>query len=158
MPRRSALTVTLAITATLVASACGGGASAQSPATSSAAAQNPATSAPAAATLPPANTPAATAASTPTAAASTPGTSSSLVAKGKVVWQTAGGDGCQSCHGIDGKGSMAKDGTTAPNVRGATEVKLRDALRGGAALMRDIKLTDDEITAVLAYLTFLDQQ
>jgi mono/diheme cytochrome c family protein len=74
------------------------------------------------------------------------------------VWQTAGGNGCQSCHGANGKGGTATDGTTAPNVTSATEQKLRDALRGGAALMTNLKLSDQEIEAVLVYLQYLDQQ
>jgi mono/diheme cytochrome c family protein len=75
------------------------------------------------------------------------------------VYQTINVTGCQACHGPDGRGGTATDGTTsAPNIRGTTEQKLRDALRGGAALMTNLKLTDDQISAVLTYLTYLDQQ
>lgn len=80
------------------------------------------------------------------------------IALGRKVFQTAGGDGCQSCHGPDAKGQTTKSGTVAPNIRGATERKLRDALAGGAALMTFLKLSDDEIEAVIAYLESLDKQ
>lgn len=149
-------TLTVAIAALMLVSACG-----------SAAVQTPATLAPVVATLPaqsatPAATP--TSAATPTASASpapsssASGSSQSLVAAGKVVFQTVGGVGCQSCHGPDGKGGVAKDGSTAPNIQQATEQKLRDALRGGAALMTNLKLTDADIEAVLAYLAYLNNQ
>ncbi len=93
----------------------------------------------------------------PTASASG---SATVLALGKKVFQTAGpaGKGCQECHGVDGKGSLASDGTQAPNIRGTTEQKLRAALAGSAALMTNIKLSDQEIEAVIAYLQFLDLQ
>jgi mono/diheme cytochrome c family protein len=161
----------LAISALLLTSTCGG-----------AAAQPAATSAPAAATLAPqtssaaatlapqttapapqttaAGTPTASTAATPTAASSASGSSATVVAEGKVVFTTIGpsGKGCQECHGADGKGSTATDGTASPNIRGTTEVKLRNALAGSAALMTNLKLTDRQIEAVLAYLSYLDQQ
>lgn len=94
----------------------------------------------------------------PAGAASPTPNVDAIVALGKKVWETAGGDGCQDCHGADAKGRSTKSGTNAPNVRGATEQKLRDALAGGAALMTFLKLTDEEIDAVLKYLQYLDQQ
>lgn len=92
----------------------------------------------------------------PTAAA-TPGVDA-IVALGKKVYETAGGDGCQDCHGPEAKGRQTKSGTNAPNIRGATEQKLRDALAGGAALMTFLKLSEQEIEAVIKYLEYLDQQ
>jgi mono/diheme cytochrome c family protein len=157
--RPSAVLLTLG----LMAASCGGGAAAHSPATSApVTATLPALSTPLVATLPP-QTAAPTSAATPTtaatAASSATGSPASLVAAGKVVFTTVNGTGCQACHGVDGKGGIGTDGVTqAPNIRGATEQKLRDALRGGAALMTNIKLTDDQITAVLAYIAYLDLQ
>ena len=98
----------------------------------------------------------------PEASASVPpGTSDAdapKLALGRKVFLTAGGDGCVSCHGPEARGQTTKNGTTAPNIRGATERKLRDALAGGAALMTFLKLSDDEIEAVIAYLESLDKQ
>jgi mono/diheme cytochrome c family protein len=83
-----------------------------------------------------------------------------VLALGKKVFETAGGDGCQDCHGSDAKGRATKSGTNAPNIRGATEQKLRDALAGGAALMTFLKkeLTEEQIEAVIKYLQYLDSQ
>jgi len=151
----------LALAAVFVASACGGGAAAQTTAatTAPAAATLPATTA-AAATLPPASAPASSATKTvaPTSTASAP--SNDLVAAGKIVFTTIGpsGKGCQECHGANARGSTATDGTTAPSIVGTTETKLRNALAGSAALMTNLKLTDQQIDAVLAYLAWLDQQ
>lgn len=86
------------------------------------------------------------------------GADAAQVALGRKVFQTAGGDGCQSCHGPDARGQTTKSGTVAPNIRGATERKLRDALAGGAALMTFLKLSDEEIEAVITYLESLDKQ
>ncbi|HZP94968.1 MAG TPA: c-type cytochrome [Candidatus Limnocylindria bacterium] len=86
------------------------------------------------------------------------GADAAQIALGKKVFETAGGDGCQSCHGPDARGQTTKSGTVAPNIRGATERKLRDALAGGAALMTFLKLSDEEIEAVIKYLESLDKQ
>lgn len=66
--------------------------------------------------------------------------------------KTAGGVGCASCHGLDGKGR------SAPYIQGASKVQLRQALAGGAQAMTFIKLNDEEIDAVVAYLAYLSQQ
>lgn len=97
------------------------------------------------------------ASSAPSAASPTPAVDA-LLALGKKVYETAGGDGCQDCHGPGGKGRTTKSGATAPDIRGATEQKLRDALGGGAPLMSFLKLSDPEIEAVLKYLDHLGQQ
>lgn len=83
---------------------------------------------------------------------------SDLLAKGKLIFdKTAGGTGCASCHGLDGKG-QGTAGVGAPDNRGASEEKVRNALAGGVPLMSFIKLTDEEITAVVAYLKYLNEQ
>lgn len=85
-----------------------------------------------------------------------------LLAKGKLIFEkTAGGVGCASCHGLDGKGNPQAG---IPANRGKTEGQLRQALEGitnelgGVPPMAFIKLTDAEITAVVAYLRYLNEQ
>lgn len=77
-----------------------------------------------------------------------------LLALGKLVWEeTAGGVGCQKCHGIDAEGT-----SDAPNVIGAGRTKIATALAGGVVDMNfDEKLTSEEIDAVAAYLAYLVQ-
>ena len=83
---------------------------------------------------------------------------SDLLAQGKLVFEkTAGGVGCAFCHGLDGKGGGIS-GLGAPDIRGAKEAKVRGALIGGVPLMSFIKLSDEEITAVVAYLQYLNEQ
>ena len=155
----------LSVAALFVAAACGGGAAAQSASATSApaAATLPAASSASSATLPPTSAPASAPASSATktvAPSGSPSASSDLVAEGKIVFTTIGpsGKGCQECHGANARGSTATDGTTSPSIVGATEVKLRNALAGSAALMTNLKLTDRQIDAVLAYLAYLDNQ
>ncbi|MBI2854700.1 MAG: cytochrome c [Chloroflexi bacterium] len=82
-----------------------------------------------------------------------PGNTDTLAA-GKLIFEkTAGGVGCASCHGLDGKGG--KSG--APDIRGASEAKVRTAVTGGVLAMSFIKLGDSDITAVAAYLKYLNQ-
>lgn len=96
--------------------------------------------------------------SAPTAVVSLPASpvsSGDSLAKGKLIYEkTAGGVGCASCHGLDGKGNKT---VGAPDNRGATEEKVRAALIN-AAMMNFIKLTDEEITAVVEYLHWLATQ
>lgn len=119
------------------------------------AAPEPASTAPS----PPGTTP-----GSPGAAGAAPGpatpASDPVLARGLKIFQTAGGDGCQDCHGPDAKGRQTKNGTTAPNIRGADEKKLREALAGGAALMTFLKkeLSDEDIEAVIKFLGYLNQQ
>lgn len=76
-----------------------------------------------------------------------------LLEKGKLLYEkTAGGVGCASCHGLDGKGGGA------PYIQGASKAQLRQALAGGAQAMTFIKLNDAEVDAVVAYLEYLSQQ
>ena len=132
----------------VVLTACGGSAGGTTPAPSRPAATataQPATSAAPAANPQPAAQPANQAAS-------------DLTAKGKLIFEkTAGGVGCAYCHGFDGRG-QGPSGEAAPDNRGASEEKVRNALKGGVPLMSFIKLTDDEIKAVVAYLQYLNQQ
>ncbi|MBI2831859.1 MAG: c-type cytochrome [Chloroflexi bacterium] len=74
-------------------------------------------------------------------------------AKGEQIYQkTGGGTGCQACHGTDGKGKP----NTAPDVRGASADDIKRALGGDA--MSFIRLPDDDIEAVAAYLKYLQSQ
>lgn len=97
---------------------------------------------------------------TPTAVASlqgSPPASADLLAKGKLIFEkTAGGVGCAYCHGLDGKG-QGTSGVAAPDNRGATEAQVRDALLR-VTMMSFIKLGDEEIKALVAYLQYLAKQ
>ncbi|MDA1258416.1 MAG: c-type cytochrome [Chloroflexi bacterium] len=81
--------------------------------------------------------------------------SSDLFDLGKLVYEeTAGNEGCDKCHGLDGTGSGTGEG--APDIRGASRSAVREALRG-AFDMSDIKLTNEELAAVIEYLQFLNK-
>jgi mono/diheme cytochrome c family protein len=75
-----------------------------------------------------------------------------ILALGKLVWEeTAGGVGCQDCHGLNARGKAE-----APSVVGAGRTKIASALGGGVVDMNfDVKLTSEEIDAVAAYLSYL---
>lgn len=81
------------------------------------------------------------------------------LAKGKLLFEkTAGGVGCAACHGLDAKGN-GPAGVNAPTIRGKNEGDVRAAIAGGVPMMTTIiKLDDDEIAAVVAYLDYLSQQ
>jgi mono/diheme cytochrome c family protein len=99
----------------------------------------------AAASAPPAAAPAAVPAAVP----------SDPLALGRLVFEkTAGGVGCQYCHGMDGRGNQTMGG---PSIRDETEARVRGALRD-VALMSKIQLNDAEIAAVVAYLQVLGKQ
>jgi mono/diheme cytochrome c family protein len=75
-----------------------------------------------------------------------------LVAEGEQIFlKTAGGVGCQYCHGVDGKGLPE---AAAPDIRGKDYLAVTDALITRAQ-MSFISLTDHEIRAVVAYLATL---
>jgi mono/diheme cytochrome c family protein len=77
-------------------------------------------------------------------------TEDSLVAKGEEVFQkTAGGVGCQACHGRDAKGGIG------PNIRGATVSRISFAL-STVEQMSFINLSPEEVQAVAAYLQTLE--
>ena len=99
----------------------------------------------------PASTPSPSPATPPPAVAPTPkADSAALKAKGEEIYQrTAGGVGCKSCHGADGKGIP----NTAPDVREASADDIKRALGGDA--MSFISLTEEEIEAVATYLKSL---
>ena len=67
--------------------------------------------------------------------------------------KTAGGVGCAACHGIDGRGSTQ---VSAPDIRGASDARVRAAL-AGVAVMSRITLTDAEIAAVVEHLQELNK-
>jgi cytochrome c1 len=46
----------------------------------------------------------------------------------------------------------------AANIRGANWAQVRNALMGGVAMMSNVKLTDEEITSVVAYVQWLATQ
>ena len=106
------------------------------------------------------------AAAAPKAAASTalsaaaPGAgvaASDELARGREIFtKTAGGVGCAFCHGADGKGN-GPSGVGAPPNRGLDEERVRTALKN-VEMMRIVKLNDDEIKAVVAYLAYLGKQ
>ena len=140
--------------------ACSGSTGGTTPASSgaAAAAAQPVTSAAPAANPQPAAQPATQAASAPPAAQPPNQAASNTLAQGKLIFdKTAGGVGCAYCHGFDGKGQGAA-GVGAPDNRGASEEKVRNALAGGVPLMSFIKLTDEEVTAVIGYLKYLNEQ
>lgn len=136
--------------ALLVVAACGGGSSAAEPTAA------PAKTA-AVATLPTVTSPSATLpAATPAAKPSASAAATGVVALGKRVYETAGDLGCTECHQASGRGGKTAAGDTAPDIRGATLTKVKDALGGGAAAMSFIKLSEQEIEAVVAYLDYLN--
>ncbi|MBI3047300.1 MAG: c-type cytochrome [Acidobacteria bacterium] len=95
--------------------------------------------------------PAAAPASTPAAAAS----AAAGPMSGRLIFEkTAGGIGCAACHGMNGRGGAQFN---APDIRGADETRVRSAL-AGVAQMSQIRLTDAEITAVVAHLQELNKQ
>lgn len=77
------------------------------------------------------------------------------LALGKLVWEvTAGGIGCQDCHGPQARGT-----SNGPDIQGAGRTKIATALAGGVVDMNfDTPLTSAEIDAVAAYLTYLTAQ
>ena len=75
-----------------------------------------------------------------------------LVAKGRMIFEkTAGGVGCAFCHGAYGKG---KAELASPNIRGKTAQDVFSAMETRAQ-MNIVKLSDDEVNAVVAYLAVL---
>ncbi len=85
----------------------------------------------------------------PTSASPSP---AAMRAKGEQIYQkTAAGIGCQSCHGVDGKGS-----NLGPTVRGATADGIKRAL--GSDVMRFISMSEEDIQDVAVYLKYLESQ
>lgn len=75
-----------------------------------------------------------------------------VLALGEVLFQeTAGGWGCQACHGSDAAGTE-----NGPNITGASRSAITTALSGVIPVMNfSSKLTSDEIEAVYQYLLWL---
>lgn len=72
-----------------------------------------------------------------------------LIAQGELIFQkTAGGIGCQACHGTDATGLIG------PDIRGRTFGQIGAAL-GLVDAMSFIMLTEDQMKAVAAYLQTL---
>lgn len=82
--------------------------------------------------------------------------SDALVLGRLVFEETAGDVGCAYCHGLDGRG-QGEGGEDAPNIRGASRSEVRQALKG-AFDMSDIKLSSEELAAVIEYLQYLIKQ
>lgn len=72
------------------------------------------------------------------------------VARGELIFKTAGGVGCIACHGPEGRGGT---GIAPPNI-GASAEKIRDRLATVPA-MSFLSLTEQEILDVAAYLQSL---
>jgi len=90
----------------------------------------------------------------PTSSASTTTTSAAgdLVGQGEILYKrTAGGMGCAACHGADASGSVG------PNVRGKSAHEIDDAIKRVSA-MSFIRMSDDDIQAVAAYLKYLQSK
>ncbi len=65
----------------------------------------------------------------------------------------AGGIGCATCHGVNARGGAQMN---APDIRGASEDRVRAALVGVVAMSR-FKLSDAEIAAIVAHLAELNK-
>lgn len=95
------------------------------------------------------------AAAAPQAGASS--TSSAVLAQGKKVFEeSAGGVGCAYCHGRDGKGT-GPAGIQAAFIQGRKEAEVRYAM-ANLPMMSMVKLNDQEVEAVVAYLQTLPEQ
>lgn len=157
--RLGAFFAAAALSAAVLATACGSGTNAAggdaggSTATATATATATQTEAPSDTTV----------AATETAVSETPAAGSGddaagdLVAQGAEIFQTAGGVGCAFCHGPQGKGD-GEAGNGAPNIQGADKARVQAAVSGGVPLMGFISLSSDEIAAVAAYLQSLSGQ
>ncbi len=78
-----------------------------------------------------------------------------IIDRGKALFESeAGGVGCALCHGMDGKG---KPELATPSNRGATADAIWEALENRPQ-MSFLVLTDEEVTAISAYLKILDTQ
>jgi len=89
------------------------------------------------------------------APAAAPAGGGNALARGREIFEkTAGGVGCASCHGLNGRGGAQFN---APDIRGANEMRVRSAL-AGVVVMSQITLNDAEIAAVVAHLAELNRQ
>ncbi len=148
------IVLSVALTAIFGVAACGGGSKPDSPLPTSIPATIPATvPATETPTLPPiaTETPAAT---VPPGATITPEPTvapnpEEQIAQGEIIFTvSAGGIGCQACHGVGAVGLVG------PDIRGRIASQVSGALEGVDA-MQFIILTEAEIEAVAAYLQTL---
>jgi mono/diheme cytochrome c family protein len=79
------------------------------------------------------------------------GSNADLLKKGEIVFFTAGGQGCSSCHGADGKGQVG------PNIRSKSRTDVVNCLNT-VDQMAFLQLTDEEIDAVGVFLAWLKTQ
>ena len=78
-----------------------------------------------------------------------------IIDRGKELFESeAGGVGCALCHGMDGKGMPE---LATPSNRGASVDMIWGALESRPQ-MSFLVLTDEEVTAISAYLEVLDTQ
>lgn len=74
------------------------------------------------------------------------------IERGRQVFATVAGIGCKTCHGDYAEGDLG----VGPFIRGATEGSIRAAVEGiGEMVAIKFTITDEEITAVAAYLNYL---
>jgi len=78
------------------------------------------------------------------------------IARGELIFQkTAGGVGCQACHGPDARGNVG------PDIRGKSEGEISNALASVEQMqfiMLNTPLSKEDIAAVAAYLKKLADQ
>ncbi|MBM3818524.1 MAG: cytochrome c, partial [Acidimicrobiia bacterium] len=87
------------------------------------------------------------------AAAATAAPAAGAVSGRELFEKAAGGTGCAMCHGVNARGGAQ---LSAPDIRGATEDRVRAALVGVVAMSR-FKLSDAEIAAIVAHLAELNK-
>ncbi|MDO8567601.1 MAG: c-type cytochrome [Dehalococcoidales bacterium] len=107
---------------------------------------------PVATVVPPTTSPAPTSAAPATPATPPAPKAGDLLSKGEDLFQRkASGVGCAGCHGVDAYGAIG------PNIRGSSAQEITEALKTVAS-MNFIKLTNDEVEAISAYLKYLESQ
>jgi mono/diheme cytochrome c family protein len=111
--------------------------------------------APTAAPLPPTQAAVATTAPPPVPTEGSVGAAGSdaeLIARGKVLFETK--IGCAGCHGVNATGNAT---IGAPNIQGKNATQIRTAL-DGVQMMSGLKVTSDELKAIVAHLNELSKQ
>ena len=85
-------------------------------------------------------------------------TNSEMFEAAKEIYDNTAADvGCAYCHGLDGAGVGTGEGETAPDIRGLGRSEIREAIRGTPDMV-DIKLTNEELVAMVQYLAYLNEQ
>jgi len=75
-----------------------------------------------------------------------------LIKRGELVFKTVAGIGCAGCHGAFAEGDLG----VGPYIRGASDGSVRAAIEGiGPMIAVKAVITEDEITAVAAYVHYL---